>query len=102
MDSSPSYWGGGGRGLNFLPNGSKVVLFLWKLLLIFVFHICHCHTVLSVPNSLKAACWERADLMALLFIICLLVCFAALCPKSTAVVIAGRSVHQTTLFPGQA
>ena len=29
-------------------------------------------------------------------------CFVALHPKSTAMVIAGRSVHLTTLFPGQA
>ena len=35
-------------------------------------------------------------------IVCLFVCFVALRPKSTAVVIAGRSVHLTTLFPGQA
>ena len=28
--------------------------------------------------------------------------FVALRPKSTAIVIAGRSVHLTTLFPGQA
>ena len=28
--------------------------------------------------------------------------FVALRPKSTAMVIAGRSVHITTLFPGQA
>ena len=27
--------------------------------------------------------------------------FVALRPKSTAMVIAGRSVHPTTLFPGQ-
>ena len=33
---------------------------------------------------------------------CLFVCFVALRPKSTAMVIAGRSVHLTTLFPGQA
>ena len=32
----------------------------------------------------------------------LLVCFVALRPKSTAMVLAGRSVHLTTLFPGQA
>ena len=32
---------------------------------------------------------------------CLLV-FVALRPKSTAMVIAGWSVHLTTLFPGQA
>ena len=31
-----------------------------------------------------------------------LFCFAALHPKSTAMVMAGRSVHLTTLFPGQA
>ena len=29
-------------------------------------------------------------------------CFVALRPKSTAMVIAGWSVHLTTLFPGQA
>ena len=30
------------------------------------------------------------------------VCFLALRPKSTAMVIVGRSVHLTILFPGQA
>ena len=30
------------------------------------------------------------------------VCFVALRPKTTAMVMAGRSVHLTTLFPGQA
>ena len=30
------------------------------------------------------------------------VCFFALRPKSTAMVMGGRSVHLTTLFPGQA
>ena len=34
--------------------------------------------------------------------VCLFVCFVALHPKSTAMVIAGRSVHLATLFPGQA
>ena len=33
--------------------------------------------------------------------ILLFVCFVALRPKSTAMVIAGRSIHLTTLFPGQ-
>ena len=32
----------------------------------------------------------------------LLFCFVALRPKSTAMVMAGRSVNLTTLFPGQA
>ena len=36
------------------------------------------------------------------FDVCLFVCLFALRPKSTAMVIAGRSVHLTTLFPGQA
>ena len=35
------------------------------------------------------------------FLFCLFV-FVALRPMSTAMVIAGRSVHLTTLFPGQA
>ena len=35
------------------------------------------------------------------FFVCLFV-FVALRPMSTAMVIAGRSVHLTTLFPGQA
>ena len=33
---------------------------------------------------------------------CFVVVFVALRPMSTAMVIAGRSVHLTTLFPGQA
>ena len=32
----------------------------------------------------------------------LFVCFVALRAKSTSLVIAGQSVHLTTLFPGQA
>ena len=32
----------------------------------------------------------------------LFVCFVALCPKSTAMAVAGQSVHLTTHFPGQA
>ena len=37
-----------------------------------------------------------------LFLFCLFVCFVALHPKSTAMVMVGRSVHLTTLFSGQA
>ena len=33
-----------------------------------VFHVCLCHTVLSVPCSLAVTCCERADLLALLFV----------------------------------
>ena len=41
-------------------------------------------------------------LLSFCLCLCLFVCFVALRPKSTAMVIAGRSVHLTTLFPGQA
>ena len=41
-------------------------------------------------------CW------GLLFEVLRVICFVALRPKSTAMVIAGRSVHLTTLFPRQA
>ena len=34
--------------------------------------------------------------------VCLFVCFVALRPKSTAMVMAGGSFHLATLFPGQA
>ena len=41
-------------------------------------------------------------MMMMMMIVCLFVCFVALRPKSTAMVMAGRSVLLTTLFPGQA
>ena len=34
--------------------------------------------------------------------LCLFLCFVALRPTSTAMVMVGRSVHLTNLFPGQA
>ena len=43
-------------------------------------------------------CLHTSETIALI----LFVCFVALRPKSTAMVMAGRSVHLTTLFPGQA
>ena len=48
----------------------------------------------------KKKFFNYALLNGILFV-CLFV-FVALRPKSTAMVIAGRSVHLTTLFPGQA
>ena len=48
---------------------------------------------------------ERVALLFCLVIVVVLflfVCFVALRPQSTAMVIAGRSVHLITLFPGQA
>ena len=52
-----------------------------------LFMSCVCHAFASVTFP---------------FGILVYVCFLALRPKSTALVIAGRSVHLTTLFPGQA
>ena len=41
-------------------------------------------------------------MIMIITILILFVCFVALRPKSTAMVITGRLVHLTTLFPGQA
>ena len=38
--------------------------------LLFMFHICLCYSVLSVPCSLVVTCWDRAGLSALLCVIC--------------------------------
>ena len=35
----------------------------------YLFRVCLCHTVVSVPCSLVVTCWERADLLALLSVI---------------------------------
>ena len=58
---------------NFLTGRSKAVLLLWILFIICV----SCHTVLSAPCSLVVTCWERADLLALLYVIfsCVFVTF---------------------------
>ena len=78
-------------------------------------------------NELKIGCWQMKSVFCDIFFVsqffcsfpiwvsssqkrvtgsyslpCLFVCFVALRPKSTAMVIAGQSVHLTTLFPGQA
>ena len=44
----------------------------------------------------------RYSAVIVLNIVCLFCLFVALRPKSTAMVIAGRPVHLTTHFPGQA
>ena len=57
-----------------------------------------CLLISSLPGKVLRTLVDIARLAQ----IYLFVCFVALRPKSTAMVIAGRSVHQTTLFPGQA
>ena len=53
----------------------------------------------TVQTQIRHSACLQDVLLKLQF--CLFV-FVALRPKSTAMVIAGRSVHLTTLFPGQA
>ena len=57
--------------------------------------LCHYYVFASV-------CALRHFLSGQQLNVCCLFVFVALRPKSTAMVIAGRSVHLTTLFPGQA
>ena len=47
-------------------------------------------------------CSLKGPWLFLAIFVCLFVCFVALRPKSTAMVMAGRSVHLTRLFPRQA
>ena len=43
--------------------------FFCGLFLLFVFRVCLCRTVLSVPCSLMVTCWERADFLGLFCVI---------------------------------
>ena len=60
-----------------------------------LFHTCLRHANFTRFNS----CEKTLIYLNQIQFVCL---FVALRPKSTAMVIAGRSVHLTTLFPGQA
>ena len=56
------------------------------------------HFHLKILNSHSLICSiNHFSLIVSNNIVCF-VCFVALCPKSTAMVMAGRSVHLTTLF----
>ena len=50
---------------NFLTDYSKAMPLLWIL---FVFHVCLCHAIFSVPCSLVVVCLERAHPLALLWV----------------------------------
>ena len=52
-------------------------------------------------NALNTMSSDTAT-AAVVSMFCLFVCSVALRTKSIAMIIAGRSVHLTTLFPGQA
>ena len=45
----------------------KAVPFLGSFLLVML-HVCVCYVVVSVPCSLVVTCWERADLLAVVFV----------------------------------
>ena len=48
----------------FQGGASFVVLFL-----LVMFHVGVCYAVVSVPCSLVVTCWERADLLAVMFVV---------------------------------
>ena len=56
----------------------------------------------DVPRSPSFGAYISQFIRFARVFVCLFVCFVALRPKSTAMVNAGRLVHLTTLFPGQA
>ena len=64
------------------------------------------HRVLGSLHVKMTHLWiSHVEALILLSFPCnytLFACFADLRPKSTAMVMVGRSVHLTTLFPGQA
>ena len=49
-------------------------------------------------RGLSGVIYDRDGITPRSCLFCLFVCFVALRPKSTAMVMAGRSVHITTLF----
>ena len=63
----------------------------------FKFSVCLFDLILYVSSTVFQLCREGSAWVEPVF-----VCFVALRPKSTAMVMAGRSGHLTTLFPGQA
>ena len=58
-----------------------------------------CHTFVALKTEKTDLLLETSAEMSFEFI--KFVVFVALRPKSTAMVMAGRSVHLSTLFPGQ-
>ena len=79
----------------FVVRYMKLVYLTTKTIQTKLYTICSSHQLgLEVERSVGSTRFS-------FFYICLFV-FVALRPMSTAMVIAGRSVHLTTLFPGQA
>ena len=49
----------------YFTDRSKAVLLLWIVML----HVGVCWAVVSVPCSLVVTCWERADLLAVVYVV---------------------------------
>ena len=84
------------KGIIFRPPDKSAY---WKI----IFFISHPKTYVvgTRKNRLnEAVLLSTQNTLKLLEKFVLFVCFVALRPKSTAMVIAGWSVHLTTLFPG--
>ena len=66
---------------NFLTGRSKAVLLFWIL-----FVLCLCHTAVSVPCSRVVTGWERADLLAPMYVKFIVFCHCPIqCPGSGVV-----------------
>ena len=85
-------------------DSSKVVLLLWILFVIYVLCLsllCCLVYFLQACDHLLGKGWPLGSLVCDVFL-CLFVClFVVLRPKSTAIAMVERSVHLTTIFPGQ-
>ena len=52
----------------FLLTVPRLCFFCWSVLLVML-HVGVCCAVVSVPCSLVVTCWERADLLAVMFVV---------------------------------
>ena len=52
----------------YFTDRSKAILFCGSFLLVML-HVRGCCAVVSVPCSLVVTCWERADLLAVVFVV---------------------------------
>ena len=94
---------------------SSIISIYCGSFLLFMFHVCLCYSVLSVPCSHMITCWRRADLLALLCIMfsCVFVTFLCgvpgqvwylvvfipdLCPSSLLLSSMERHLEQCTIF----
>ena len=73
-----------------------MLVFVSLCITLYPFYFCN-----HLEEEEKAGCFDSIFIQMYYYFkcsVCLFVCFAALSPKSAAMVMAGRSVHLTTLF----